>query len=332
MSKLSSIKTNNKKSVLFAGILILALSFLCSIKFGSISCSLKSVVNIILGKDEGVLNVILMDVRVPRAIIAIIVGANLSISGALLQAVMRNPLADPGVTGVSAGASLSAIIILLLFPTLTYLLPVVAFAGGAVACLMVYMLAWKNGIKPIRIILAGVAVNAILGGGTSLLSILHSDKIQGVLMWVNGSLAAKSWKDVYMLLPYSIIGQLLSVFCIRSANILQLGDDTATNLGKNVNRDRVIISAIAVYLAGVSVSVVGIIGFVGLVVPHISRLIIGSDYKYMLPLSILLGGSVLSIADTVARTIVAPIELPVGVIMAVLGGPFFLYLLRKGDA
>lgn len=318
------------KSKLIIVMIALLMSFVFSICLGSVKITIPEIFSSFLSSDYTIKKAIIIDIRLPRALIAVLVGANLSASGALLQAVMRNPLADPGITGVSAGASLLAIVILLLFPSYVAIVPLAAFVGGAIACAFVYSLAWKNGIEPIRIVLAGVAVNAILGGATGLISLLNSDKIQGVMLWTNGSLAKVSWIDVRLLSIYSIVGIALALTCIRASNVLQLGDDMAKNLGYNVNLTRIFISTIAVFLAGISVAFVGIIGFVGLVVPHISRLLFGSDYKRLLPMSMVMGAAVLVIADTLARVIAAPIELPVGTMMAMLGGPFFLYLLRKG--
>ena len=161
---------------------------------------------------------------------------------------------------------------------------------------------------------------------------MYSDRIQGALLWLNGSLASKTWADVRIVAFYSIIGLILSVFCIRGANILSLGDNSATNLGFNVAKTRVLLSAVAVLLAGAATAIVGIIGFVGLIVPHISRMIIGSDHKYLMPFSMVVGGIVLLVADTVARTILGAVELPVGVVMSIVGGPFFLYLLRRSES
>ena len=190
-------------------------------------------------------------------------------------------------------------------------------------------MAWKNGLHPGRIVLSGVAINTILGGVISYLSTMHSDKIQSAMLWLNGSLATKTWVDVNMLITYSIVGLIIALFLIRSANVLQLGDDAARNLGFNVNLTRLAISAVAVFLAGTATAVVGIISFVGLIVPHIARMLMGSDHKYTIPFSIIFGAIVLLVADTLARTIGGPIEIPVGVIMSIIGGPFFLYLLRR---
>lgn len=314
--------------IVLAGLL---LSLILGICLGSVKITSQDILQAFISNEYTINRAIIWDIRLPRVWIAALVGANLSASGALLQAVMRNPLADPGITGVSAGASLSAIIILLLFPTLVSILPVAAFIGGIFACATVYSLAWKNGeIEPLRIVLAGVAINAILGGATGLISILNSDRIQGVMLWTNGSLAKVSWLDVKVLTIYTLLGLLVSLLSIRHCNVLQLGDDVAKNLGYNVNRTRMFLSVIGVFLAAISVAFVGIIGFVGLVVPHIIRLLFGSDYKWVLPMSMMFGGMLLVLCDTLARVIAAPIELPVGTMMAMFGGPFFLYLLRKG--
>ena len=269
--------------------------------------------------------------RFARNLLAVLVGASLAVSGCLLQAVMKNPLADPGITGVSSGASVFAIFILLLFPKYTTILPMIAFLGGAFACILVYLMAWKNGLNPMRVVLAGVAINSILGGVISLLTTMYSDRIQSALLWLNGSLASKTWNDTKIIAIYSLIGLILSLFCIRGANVLSLGDDTAINLGFNVAKTRIILSAISVFLAGTCTAIVGVISFVGLIVPHIGRMIIGSDHKYLIPFSMVLGGSVLLIADTISRTILGAVELPVGVVMSILGGPFFLYLLKRGE-
>lgn len=296
---------------------------------GSVNLSLGEIISSLIHQDNSMVMTIVYKMRLPRNILAVLIGANLGVSGVLLQSVMKNPLADPGITGVSSGASVAAIIILLLMPQLSGALPLFAFVGGAIACALVFIMAWKNGLRPERIVLAGVAINTILGGFISLLSTLFSDRIQSAILWLNGSLATKTWSHVDMLFLYSLIGLGLSLFLIRSANVLQLGDESAKNLGFNVSRTRLIISAVAVFLAAISTAVVGIISFIGLIVPHIARLLMGSDHKYTIPFSMVLGAIVLLIADTLARTIGGSIEIPVGVITSIVGGPFFLYLLRK---
>ena len=317
--------------VLLLLLVILAALAVVSVAIGSAGYSVPEILKAVVSPDQSPIKIIVLSLRLPRMILAILIGASLAASGALLQSVMRNPLADPGTIGVSAGAGTAATTILLLFPSLSASVPVFAFGGAALACVLIYVMAWKDGVEPTRIILSGVAINSVLGAYNSLLQLLNSDSLQGVLAFMNGSLSGKSWYQVKILAVYSIIGLILSFFCIRSANTLQLGDEMAKSLGLKVNASRVFLSAVSAFLAAATVSVAGMIGFVGLVVPHIARLLVGSNYKSMLPVSIVLGSVVLLAADTVGRTVVPGMEIPVGIIMSVCGGPFFLYMLRKGS-
>ena len=317
--------------VLLLRLVILAALAVVSVAIGSAGYSVPEILKAVVSPDQSPIKIIVLSLRLPRMILAILIGASLAASGALLQSVMRNPLADPGTIGVSAGAGTAATTILLLFPSLSASVPVFAFGGAALACVLIYVMAWKDGVDPTRIILSGVAINSVLGAYNSLLQLLNSDSLQGVLAFMNGSLSGKSWYQVKILAVYSIIGLILSFFCIRSANTLQLGDEMAKSLGLKVNASRVFLSAVSAFLAAATVSVAGMIGFVGLVVPHIARLLVGSNYKSMLPVSIVLGSVVLLAADTVGRTVVPGMEIPVGIIMSVCGGPFFLYMLRKGS-
>lgn len=312
--------------------ILLLIFVVISIGMGSVYISPLETIQTIFTRSEEMATTIIWDLRIPRVAVAAIVGVNLALSGALLQAVMRNPLADPGLTGVSSGASVTVLAIMLVFPNFTSFVPIAAMIGGTIAVAIVYALAWKkNTISPVHIILAGVAVNAIFGGITGLLSILYSDRLPAALQWMNGSLGGKGMGDVAVLLPYSMIGWVLALFCIRSANLLSLGEKVASNLGENTNRIRILLSLVAVYLAAVSVSIVGLLGFVGLVVPHMARLIVGTNYRFVIPMSMVLGAVILVIADTIGRTLFAPLDLPAGIIMAMVGGPYFLYLMRKGD-
>lgn len=313
------------------GILIIALCILSliAIAVGSAGYSVPEILRALFSEEKSTIKVIILNLRLPRLLLAILIGSSLSASGALLQSVMRNPLADPGTIGVSAGAGTAATTILLLFPQLTNSVPLFAFGGAALACFLIYSMAWKRGVDPTRIILSGVAINSVLGAYNSLLQLMYSDSLEGVLAFMNGSLSGRSWAQVKLLVIYAGIGLVLSFLCIKSANTLQLGDEMAKSLGVKVNLARVCLSAVSAFLAAATVSVAGMIGFVGLVVPHISRLLVGSDYKAMLPTSVLLGAVVLLLADTLGRTVVPGMEIPVGIVMSVVGGPFFLYMLRK---
>lgn len=312
--------------------IVLVVMLIVAIGIGSVYISPIETIKTLFGHGQKMSQTIVWDLRIPRVFIAALVGVNLAISGALLQAVMRNPLADPGVIGVSSGASVAVLLIMLVFPTLGNWIPVAAMLGGTIAVAIVYVLAWKNSsISPVRIILAGVAVNAIFGGVTGLLSILYSDRLPAALQWMNGSIGGKGMGDVAMLIPYSIIGWVLAIFCIRSANILALGEQVAVNLGENTNKIRILLSLVAVYLAAISVAVVGLLSFVGLVVPHMARLIVGTNHRLLIPMSMVLGALILVLADTVGRSLFAPLDIPAGIVMAMVGGPYFLYLMRKGD-
>lgn len=322
----SIIKTT---SVILLLSIVLCILALISISIGSARYSLNDIISNLISEENNPIKIIVYNLRLPRIISAILIGAALSVGGALLQSVMRNPLADPGSIGVSAGAATAATTVLLLFPDMTTAVPIFAFGGAAAACALIYILAWKGGVDPIRIILSGVAINSVLGGYNGFLQMLYSDNLQGVLGFMNGSLSGMSWEGVKTLTIYVSIGLVMSILCIKNANALQLGDEMAKNLGINVNVSRVVLSAVSAFLAAATVSVAGMIGFVGLVVPHISRIIVGSDYKIMIPTSMLLGAVILLLADTVGRTLVPGMDIPVGTIMSMVGGPFFLYMLRK---
>lgn len=269
------------------------------------------------------------DLRFPRIFIAMTGGAATAVSGVLLQAVMKNPLADPGIIGVSSGASLMAVLITAFFPALYYVTPLFAFLGGMLAFLLVYSLSWKGGLSPLRIILVGVAVNAMFTGLMSAFNSGTGSSYSGAASIVNANITMKTWNDFYTLFWYALAGLIASMFTAGLCNLLALEDKTARSLGVNVNRSRMIISVIAVLLAGISTAVIGPVSFLGLIVPHIARLLVGSNHKVLLPYTMLLGAFTLLAADTVGRTIAAPYEISASVIMSVAGGPFFILLLRR---
>lgn len=313
--------------VLFAALAVLAM--LLSAAKGSVDIPVGEIIGILSGTQSGANAQILWNIRLPRTIVAALVGINLSLSGAILQAILRNPLADPHIIGISSGAGLAGIFVMLVFPGHEVFVTPAAFLGAMAAAVAIYLLAWKNGIRPIRIILAGVAVSAFLGAGISALMIFYSDRVHGALMWMVGGLSARSWPQVDMIFPYTIVGLVLALAFSRKLNILLLGDEIARSLGLRVEVTRLLLTAIAALLAASAVAVVGLLGFVGLIVPHAARLLVGSDYRFLLPASALLGAAVVTLSDTFARTAFAPVELPVGILMAVLGAPFFLFLLRR---
>lgn len=316
-------------SILLVFAFLVVLGCFLSLTKGSSQVTLPQIANILLQPNETPQSQIIWNIRMPRTIVGALVGVNLSLAGAILQAVMRNPLADPHIIGISSGAGLAGVAIMILYPEMEFLLTPVAFVGAMSAAVIIYILAWKNGIKPVRIILAGVAVSAFLGAGISGLMIFFSDRVHGALMWMVGGLAARSWPHVQIILPYAIIGIILAMLASPYLNVLQLGDEMARGLGVNVEVVRILCTALAALMAASSVSVVGLLGFVGLIVPHAARLLVGSDYRFLLPSAALLGAATVTLSDTFARVILAPVELPVGIIMAFLGAPFFLFLLRR---
>lgn len=322
-------KRKNLIAVLSFGICILfnVLLALVAVNTGSLKLSLRELFDgLFVAYNPDVATV--YDLRFPRIIISILAGAGIATSGCLFQAVLKNPLADPGIIGISSGAAFVSVIVTAFFPMLFFLIPVFAFLGGIMAFFLVYMLSWKNGLSPLRIILVGVAVNSMFVGLSSGLNAMAGGNMQGVAAIVNGNITMKTWSDVQILLPYILVGVILSFFMAISCNILSLEDTTAKALGVNVNRTRIIISLVAVLLASISTAVVGAIGFLGLIVPHIGRLLVGADYRKLIPFSVILGSFTFLLADTLGRTIASPYEIPAAIIMSIVGGPFFIILLR----
>ena len=321
---------SSRKKILSFAITALGLLalFLVAVNTGSLKVMpLELFKGLFIEYNENVATI--YDLRFPRILIAIFGGAATAVSGVLLQAVMKNPLADPGIIGVSSGASLTAVLITAFVPTLYFFTPLFAFLGGMVAFLLVYSLSWKGGLSPLRIILVGVAVNAMFTGLMSAFNSGTGSNYSGVASIVNANITMKTWDDFQTLLLYVVIGLIASIFVLGQCNPLALEDKTARSLGVNVTRSRIVISVIAVLLASISTAVIGPISFLGLIVPHIARLLVGSNHKVLVPYSIQLGAFTLLLADTLGRTIAAPYEISAAIIMSVIGGPFFILLLRR---
>lgn len=328
-----NIKTKAKRSIiLMILILIFIASFFLSMGNGAVKIGPIGIIKSILYEKDTVNYQIIWNVRLPRTIVAALVGICLSLSGVILQGIMRNPLAGPNIIGVSSGGGFFALLILIVFPQYYYLVPIGAFLGALLATLFIYTLAWKEGVLPSRLVLAGVAVSSLFSAGSNSLMTFFPERVSGVISFMVGGLSATVWKDVTMILPYATIGLILIAFLPNKLNILMLGDEIATGLGVNVERTRLVFIVISSLLAGSAVAVVGLLGFVGLIVPHMTRLFIGSDYRYLFPGTIFFGASTVMICDTLSRVLFAPMEIPVGIIMSVLGAPFFLYLLRRKEA
>ena len=302
-----------------------------SFALGTVFISPADVFDSIFGDSERVPRQIVWNLRIPRALLGCLVGANLAVAGVLLQGIMRNPLAAPTTVGVSAGAGLAATAVLILTPGLPTFLPLLAFAGGMAASVFVYLLSWQPtlGTSPVRMILAGVAVTSMLGAFTTGLMTVFSDRVQPVVLWMAGNLVGRSWGHLDLVWPYSLLGLAGAVLLVRQLNVMQLGDDAAQGLGVHTERVRFIAMGLASLLAASAVSVAGLVAFVGLMVPHVMRLLGGHNHAYLIPSSAIGGAALLVWADLVARIAVSPLEMPVGIVTALLGGPFFVFLLYK---
>ncbi len=277
---------------------------------------------------------IVLKVRLPRVLLAILVGACLSLAGAGFQGVLRNPLADPYTLGVASGSAVGAAF-LILFGLHTALLgkwsiPIVAFATGLVSLWIVLRLANVNGkFRLETLILSGVVVSAFLGSLVSFMVSMSDTVVNEIVFWLMGSLSLRGWSFTGVLLPYLAVGAAVLLLYGRALNVFALGERQAAHLGIHVQRTRLVVLIVSTLITAAAVSIVGTIGFVGLVVPHLVRLMAGPDYRLLLPLAAIFGGVYVLWADTIARTALAPTEIPLGVVTAFLGAPFFAYLLRK---
>ena len=275
---------------------------------------------------------IVTGIRLPRIILAGLTGAALGVAGATYQGLFRNPLADPYLIGVAQGAALGAVVGFLLPWTFlgSYFIPVLAFAGALIAVTAVYLIARVGKAVPVTtLILAGVAIGAFLISITSYLTLISADKIHGIVSWLIGRFSLSNWEQVTLVAPYVAAGLAAIFIFARPLNVMQLDEEQAQQLGINVERTKLILLAASTLITAAAVCFVGTIGFVGIIVPHAVRLIWGPDHRSLLPLSALTGAILLILADTASRSIMPPAEIPVGVITAFLGAPFFLVLLRR---
>lgn len=320
-----------KKVVVFAVTagLLLALAMFSAMT-GSIKVGvLELVQGLFHGLNESV--EIIKDLRFPRILVSMLTGAALAVAGTLLQAVMKNALAEPGIIGISSGAGLVSITVVTLFPALYFWSPLFSVLGGAFACYLVYSLSWRTGLNPLRLLLVGIAVNATFTGLGQSFNYRGSYAVTSVNQAISSIFTMKTWEDVQILGLFGGIGLLLSLLLGPWCNMLAFRDETARNLGLRVVRVRLVISAVAVLLASVATAIGGLIMFAGLLVPHIGRALIGSNYKLLIPFSALGGAVLILAADTIGRTVLAPAEVPASIIMAVIGGPFLIVMLMRSD-
>lgn len=304
-----------------------------NIQQGDYQISILDIIKTLFGIDTGNSDhaFVIYTLRLPRTLIAFMVGVALALSGAIFQGLTRNSLADPSIIGINAGAGLVAVAVIVLFPAApVYVLPIAAFGGALFMAALIYGLAWKDGTSPTLLILLGIGLAAIATAFTSLMITFGSIyDVSQALVWLAGSVYGRTWDQFFSLLPWFIIGVAIAVSLSRHLNVLNLGDDVAKGLGSRVEWERGLLVLVAVALAGSAIATAGTIAFVGLIAPHAGRLLIGANHQNLLPVTALLGGLLVTIADLVGRILFAPIELPCGVITAAIGAPFFLYLLIR---
>lgn len=307
---------------------LLLVLFIVSINLGSLQVTPMQLFNgLFIAFDEQVATV--YDLRFPRVIVSIIAGASIALSGLLLQVVLKNPLADPGIIGISSGASLGVLLVTTLFPSLYFFSPIFGFVGGICTFLLIYQLAWKKDHSIMRILLVGIAVQASISGLISALTTLVGNNIGGVASMIEGNISMKTWSDVSMLMCTTIPFLLISLCYVKKCDILGLEDKTIRSLGIQVDKVRFQISMLAVLLASSATLVVGEIAFLGLIIPHLARLLVGNKHYILMPFTMLLGSFVFLLADTLGRTIMPPYEVSAAIIMSIIGGPVFICLLKR---
>ena len=312
------------------GVLCVVTALVC-VGIGTIHFSLREIVRGLFVADDSTSRLLIWHLRFPRILCGGLVGVCLSLSGCILQGVMRNTMASPSTIGVTGGASFIGYITLVVFPSFAHLLPIGSIAGAFVTTMLIYALAYQKGVSPVKMILSGMAVSALFGAFNDMIKTFFADSLGNASGFLVGGLNGIGWPHFGMIASYALCGVLLCFLLPSKMSILMLGDETANSLGLRTERFRFFLIAISSLLSGAAISVAGLISFVGLVVPHIARLLVGSDYKYLFPASAFLGFTLVVACDTIGRVIMPPGEIPVSIILSFIGAPFFLYLLRTRE-
>lgn len=317
------------KIIIFLSILAIVFAVL-SISIGAIWISPIDIILSLFGKSDGGNTFILKNYRLPRMILSILIGSGLAVAGGIFQGVLSNPMASLDVIGITKGAGLAAAFVLILFPKAPVkVIPISALAGAALITLFIYLFSLKKNGRPAVIALVGVALGAICNAAIQYLMVRNPISINVALIWLSGSLWGKSMVDVFLLLPWTIIFLPMAFLAASKLDVLGLGDEVASGLGENVKALRVLLLVLAVILTGSSVAISGTIGFIGLIAPHMARKLVGSKHKFLIPASAILGSILLLVSDSIGKGIFAPVEVPTGVVTAIIGAPYFLYLLIK---
>jgi iron complex transport system permease protein len=274
---------------------------------------------------------IIVQLRFPRIFVAIFGGMLMAVAGVLLQAVLKNPLADPGIIGISSGSAFVAVLVAAFFPALAYLSPLFSFFGGLLAFVLVYSLSWKKGLNSVRLVLVGIAIDALFTGLSTAFTQLTGNTFSGAASIIEANISLKTWQDVIILACYTLVGGVMCIFSVKGCNELALSDRLAGSIGVNVNRTRFLISLVAVLLSSAATAIIGSVSFLGLIVPHIARLLVGNDHKKLIPYSAILGALFFLAADTVGRWIAYPYEVSANILMSIVGGPLFIVLLMRSN-
>jgi iron complex transport system permease protein len=310
---------------------VTVVAMIFSVGYGEYPISPIDVVKTLLGLPtaNGDYAFIINILRLPRTIAAFLVGVGLAIAGTITQGITRNPLAAPEIIGVNAGATLAAVSLLVLLPNAPVsLLPFAAFVGALTVALLIYLLAWQGGSSPVRLILVGIGFDLIVGALTDIMITFGDiDTVSQALVWLAGSVYGRTWSQVTALIPWIIIFGAIALLLTRELNTLNLGDEVARGLGSQVEWQRGLLLLTSVALAGASIATAGAVGFVGLMSPHLGRQLVGASHEGLLPVSAIIGGMLVVIADLLGRVIFAPLELPCGIVTAAIGAPYFVYLL-----
>jgi iron complex transport system permease protein len=329
---------DRKASITF-GVLVLAafIIFVISTGTGEMKISPLTVVKVFFGGGPEMETLIIKSFRLPRIIVALMVGVSLAVAGGILQGMIRNPLASPDVLGITGGASVAVVAFLAVFSDKSNALtvsiawlPFAAFLGAGIVAFLVYFLAWKNGVSPIRLVLIGIGISTLMQALTTLMMIMGPIyQASQANIWITGTVYGSSWKNVATLVPWTVIFLIIALVAARTINIQELGDEVATGLGGKVQKQRFTLLMISTALIGSSVAFAGGIGFVGLMAPHMARRLVGSSFGALLPAAALIGGILVMVADLIGRTLFSPLEIPAGVFTAGIGAPYFIYLLFK---
>lgn len=325
-----------KKSVLalkfIFSISLLICMFFTAMSFGAAENSIKDVWFALTNSQMSDAISIIRDIRLPREVAAIAVGAALAVSGAIMQGLTRNPLADPGLFGLTAGANVALAITIALLPTANYFLTmIVCFIGATVGAVLVFGISSmkKGGFSSFHIVLAGAAVSSFLFAIAEGIGIYFKIS-KDISMWTAGGMIGTNWKQLQIITPFILVGIILAIFLSKQLTILSLSEEVAVSLGQNIFTVKILLFIVIIVLSGASVALVGNMTFIGLMIPHIVRTIVGTDYRYILPMAVIVGATFMLLADTIGRMLNAPYETPVVAIISVIGLPFFLLIVRKG--